>query len=48
MEKYTKFRIKNLLTLTSLANDNFNSLTDENVEPINTYTDPFMRNFVRN
>ena len=25
----------------------FNSLRDENDEPIYTYTDPFMRNFVR-
>ena len=39
--------MKNSLTLPSLANKYFNSLRDENVEPIYTYTDPFMRNFVR-
>ena len=47
MEKLTKFGIKNSLTLPSLANKYFNSLRDENDEPIYTYTDPFMRNFVR-
>ena len=35
------------LTLPSLANKYFNRLRDENDEPIYTYTDPFMRNFVR-
>ena len=39
--------MKNSLTLPSLANKYFNSLRDENNEPIYTYTDPFMRNFVR-
>ena len=39
--------MKNSLTLPSLANKSFNSLGDENDEPIYTYTDPFMRNFVR-
>ena len=39
--------MKNSLTLPSLANKYFNSLRDGNDEPIYTYTDPFMRNFVR-
>ena len=47
MEELTKFGMKNSLTLPSLANKYFNSLRDENDEPIYTYTDPFMRNFVR-
>ena len=46
-EELTEFSIKNSLTLPSLANKYFNSLRDENDEPIYTYTDPFMRNFVR-
>ena len=47
MEELTGFGIKNSLTLPSLANKNLNSLRDENDEPIYTYTDPFLRNFVR-
>ena len=47
MEELTNFGMKNSLTLASLANKYFNSLRDENDEPIYTYTDPFMRNFVR-
>ena len=47
MEELTGFGMKNCLTLPSLANKYFNSLRDENDEPIYTYTDPFMRNFVR-
>ena len=39
--------MKNVLTLPSLANKYFNSLRDENDELIYTYTDPFMRHFVR-
>ena len=39
--------MKNSLTLPSLANKYFNKLRDENDEPIYTYTDPFMRIFVR-
>ena len=39
--------MKSSLTLPSLANKYFNSLRDENDEPIYTYTNPFMRNFVR-
>ena len=48
MNELTNFGIKNSLSLPSLANKNLNSLRDENDEPIYTYTDPFMRNFVRN
>ena len=47
MEELTEFGMKNSLTLPSLANKYFNSLRDENDEPIYTYNDPFMRNFVR-
>ena len=47
MEELTEFGMKNSLTLPSLANKYFNSLRDENDEPIYTYSDPFMRNFVR-
>ena len=47
MEKLTGFGMKNCLTLPSLANKFFNSLRDENDEPIYTYNDEFMRHFVR-
>ena len=47
MEELTEFGMKNSLTLPSLANKYFNSLRDENDELIYSYTDPFMRNFVR-
>ena len=47
MEELTDFSMKNLLTLPSVANNYFNSLRDENDEPIFTYTHPFMRNSVR-
>ena len=47
MEELTGFGMKNSLTLAALANKYFNSLRDENDEPIYTYTDPFMRKFVR-
>ena len=47
MEELTNFGMKSSLTLPSLANKYFNSLRNENDEPIYTYTDPFMRNFVR-
>ena len=40
--------MKNSLILPSLANKDFNGLRDETDEPIYIYTDPFMRNFVRN
>ena len=48
MEDITGFSLKNSLTLPSLCNKYFNSSRDENDEPIYKYTDPFMRNFVRN
>ena len=47
MEELTGFGMKNSLTLPSLAKKYFNSLRDENDESIFTYTDPFMRTFVR-
>ena len=47
MEKLTGFGMKNILTLPSLANKYFNSLRDEDDEPIYTYTYPIMRKFVR-
>ena len=47
MEELTRFGMKNSLTLPSLAKRYFNILKDENDEPIYTYIDPFMRNFVR-
>ena len=47
MEELTGFGMKNSLTLPSLANKHFNRLRDEDDQPINTYTDPFKRNFVR-
>ena len=46
-EDLANFGMKNSLTLPSLANKIFNSLRDENDEPIYTYTNQFMRNFVR-
>ena len=47
MEELTRFGMKNGLTLPSLANKFFNSLGDENDEPLYTYTDLFVRNFLR-
>ena len=47
MEELANFGMKNSLTLPSLTNEHFNNLRDEYDEPIYTYTDPFMRNFVR-
>ena len=47
MEELTFFGMKNSLTSPSLAENSFNSLRDENDEYIYTYTDPFLRNFVR-
>ena len=46
MEEFKTFGMKNSLTLPSLANKFFNSLRDENDEPIYTYTDSFMINFL--
>ena len=39
MVELTNFSMKNSLTLPSLANKYFNSLKDQNEEPIYTYTD---------
>ena len=47
MEELTGLGMKNSLTLPSLANKYFNSLSDESDEPIYTYNDEFMRHFVR-
>ena len=47
MKELTNFGMKNSLTLPSLVNKYFNSLRDEDDEPISTYTDPYMINFVR-
>ena len=47
MEELTGFGMKNSLTLPSLGNKYFNSLREENDEPIYTYYDEFMRHFVR-
>ena len=47
MEELTYFSLKNSLTLHSSANKYFNSSRDENNEPMYTYTDTFMRNFVQ-
>ena len=47
MEEIAVFGMKNLTTLPSLANKCFNSLRDENDEPIYACIDPFLRNFVR-
>ena len=47
MEDLNGFGMKNSLTLPSLAKKNSNSLRDENDEPVYTYTDPFLRIFVR-
>ena len=47
MEELTGFGMINSLPLPSLANKNFNSLRDEDDVPIYTYTNPFMRNFIR-
>ena len=47
MEELTNCSKKNSLTLPALAKRFFISLREANDEPIHTYTDPFMRNFVR-
>ena len=47
MEEFTRFGMKNSLTLPSLATKFFNSLREENDEPIYTYNDEIMRHFVR-
>ena len=47
MEELTIFGMKNSSTLHPLTNNYLNSVRDENGEPIYTYTDPFMRSFLR-
>ena len=47
METITDFWTKISLILPSLANKKFNSLKNENDEPIYTYNDKYMRWFVR-
>ena len=47
MEELTGFGRKFGLTLPSLTIKNFNSLRDENDEPIYTYNDKHIRHFVR-
>ena len=47
MEELTVFGMKNSSTLPSLATYVFNSLGDENDEPIYTYNDEYMRFFER-
>ena len=47
-EKLTIFGMKNSLILSSLANEFLNSSREESDEAIYVYTDPFMRNFLRN
>ena len=46
-EELNGFGMKNSLFLPSLAKNYSDSLRDENDGPNYTYTDPFMRNFVR-
>ena len=46
MEKLTGFGMKNSLTLPSLADKYFNSLRDENDEPIYSYNEEYMRHFI--
>ena len=46
MEELTRFGMKNSLTVPSLANKYFNNLRDENDEPISTYNNEFVRQFV--
>ena len=48
VEELTGFGMKNSITLARLGKKYFNILRDENEEPIYSYTDPFMRNLVRN
>ena len=47
MEEKIGFGMKNTLTLPNLADKFFNSLRDENDEPIYSYNDEYMRCFVR-
>ena len=47
MEELTGFIMKNSISLPSISNNYFERLGDENDELSYTYTDPFMRIFVR-
>ena len=47
MDELTGFGMKNSLTLPSLTNKYFNSLGNENDDPLYTYNDEFMRHFGR-
>ena len=47
LEEMTGFGMKNIITLLSFAKYSFNSMRDEKEEPIYTYTDDYMRYFVR-
>ena len=47
LKELTRFGMKNMLTLPSLAEKYFNNLKDENDEPMYTYTDTFMRKSIR-
>ena len=47
MEELIGFGMKNSLNLPTLANKYFNNLKDENDQPINTFNDGFMKQFVR-
>ena len=48
VEELTNFGMKNSVTLPSVANKNYNISRIQNDKPIYTYTDHFMRKFVRN
>ena len=43
LEELTKFRMKSSITLPCLAKKYFNSLRDENDEPIYSYNDEYVR-----
>ena len=47
MQKTTAFSMKNSLSAPGLGRKHFNSMRDENDEPIYTYKDKHMRHFVR-
>ena len=47
MEELTGFDMKNSITSPSLADNYFNSLKDENDEPICIHNGEYMRYFVR-
>ena len=47
MQEITGFSMKDCLSAPGLGWKHFNSMRDENDEPINTYNDKYMRWFVR-